>query len=398
MTVSDRLKRASLLVAVLITCALSISAQDTVTGGFKGIVRNSQTGGAIKGASIEIINQQTGVSFKITTDYQGRFYQGLLLPGVYLIRVSMPNFQTKEVNQRLRITYTGQVVPVPVDLDPAPPTAAAPPPAAVVPVEDTDIRASVVTTDGRRSGSFSEDEVVSLPVGSITVTRTFDELALLLPGVAAPPQTLGSVSGPGVGAGVGSAGQFAVLERIKEGTPVAGGQRIRLSIESLSREGYLYVIDREQYSDGTFGEPLLIFPTSRTSSASDVKAGHLVYIPSVKGRFNIKPSKSGKQQVAEVLTVIISPQPLIAGDKLQTTAIRLAAGQVESWEKEFGAKSTTYEVEGGAGRAMTEKEQAAGVKAIEFTQDDPPPQTVHRVTTKPDAPLLIKVSLPFASS
>ncbi|HEX8424364.1 MAG TPA: hypothetical protein VF634_13185, partial [Pyrinomonadaceae bacterium] len=35
-------------------------------------------------------------------------------------------------------------------------------------------------------------------------------MALLLPGVAPPPQTLGSVAGPGVGAGVGSAGQFAV--------------------------------------------------------------------------------------------------------------------------------------------------------------------------------------------
>jgi hypothetical protein len=49
-----------------------------------------------------------------------------------------------------------------------------------------------------------------LPLGSSTFTRTFDELALLLPGVAPPPQTLGSVAGPGVGAGVGSAGQFAV--------------------------------------------------------------------------------------------------------------------------------------------------------------------------------------------
>ena len=32
----------------------------------------------------------------------------------------------------------------------------------------------------------------------------------MLPGVAPPPQTLGNVAGPGVGAGVGSAGQFAV--------------------------------------------------------------------------------------------------------------------------------------------------------------------------------------------
>ncbi len=40
--------------------------------------------------------------------------------------------------------------------------------------------------------------------------RSFDQLALLLPGVAPPPQTLGSVAGPGVGSGVGTAGQFAV--------------------------------------------------------------------------------------------------------------------------------------------------------------------------------------------
>ncbi|MDQ6651884.1 MAG: hypothetical protein M3Y84_03980, partial [Acidobacteriota bacterium] len=77
-------------------------------------------------------------------------------------------------------------------------------------VEDTDIRAGIVRVDGRRSGSFVEEEVSTLPLGPTTFTRTFDELALLLPGVAPPPQTLGSVAGPGVGSGVGSAGQFAV--------------------------------------------------------------------------------------------------------------------------------------------------------------------------------------------
>src|SRR5207244_10549264 len=41
-------------------------------------------------------------------------------------------------------------------------------------------------------------------------SRSFDDFALLAIGVAPPPQTLGSVAGPGVGAGVGSAGQFSV--------------------------------------------------------------------------------------------------------------------------------------------------------------------------------------------
>jgi len=55
-------------------------AQDTVTGAFEGIVSDSQTGLPLKGATVEIINQQTGVTFNIRTDFRGSFFQGLLLP------------------------------------------------------------------------------------------------------------------------------------------------------------------------------------------------------------------------------------------------------------------------------------------------------------------------------
>ncbi|MFN2513793.1 MAG: carboxypeptidase regulatory-like domain-containing protein [Pyrinomonadaceae bacterium] len=198
---------------LIILAAPVVSAQDTVTGAFEGIVSDSQTGAALKGATVEIINQQTGLTFTLQTDFRGGFFQGLLLPGIYIVRVAMPGYQTKEVFQRLRITYTGEVVPIPVALDPVPTGAApasSPTPATVASVQDTDVRATIGTVDGRRSGSFTEDEVVTLPIGGTTITRSFDELALLLPGVAPPPQTLGSVAGPGVGAGVGSAGQFAV--------------------------------------------------------------------------------------------------------------------------------------------------------------------------------------------
>ncbi|MEO8434759.1 MAG: TonB-dependent receptor [Pyrinomonadaceae bacterium] len=222
------MKLANLALLVLIFALLttpSASAQDTVTGAFEGIVSDSQTGAALKGALVEIINEQTGVTQTLRTDYRGRFYQGLLIPGTYRIRVSTPGYEPREVLQRLKITYTGEVVPVPVALDPVtaapaptptpttptPPTIPTAPTAPAVPaVEDTDIRSSIITVDARRSGSFSEDEVSTLPLGSSTYARSFDELALLLPGVLPPPQTLGSVAGPGVGPGVGSAGQFAV--------------------------------------------------------------------------------------------------------------------------------------------------------------------------------------------
>lgn len=201
------------LMIVLLTLgiALPTAAQDTVTGAFEGTISDSQTGTALKSALVEIINQQTGITISLRSDFRGRFYQGLLLPGIYRIRVSTPGYQPREVVQRLKITYPGEVVPIPVALDPAPTVVTpAPTPTPNVTVRDTEIRAGVNRLDGRRGGSFTEEEVSTLPLGSVTVARSFDELALLLPGVAPPPQTLGNVAGPGVGAGVGSAGQFAV--------------------------------------------------------------------------------------------------------------------------------------------------------------------------------------------
>jgi hypothetical protein len=191
---------------------LTVYAQDTVTGAFEGTVTNSVTGAIISGAAIEIINQQTGLSIPKTSDSRGRFYQGLLSPGIYLIRVSANGFQTREVRQRLFITRTGEVVPVPVALDPAPTVAPVSPTPTPLPQTevDTDVRARVNASDARQGGAFTEEEVSTLPLGSSTFTRTFDELTFLLPGVAPPPQTLGSVAGPGIGAGVGSAGQFSV--------------------------------------------------------------------------------------------------------------------------------------------------------------------------------------------
>ncbi len=202
-----------LFLLIILGIPAAVRAQDTVTGAFEGVVSDSQTGAALKGALVEIINQQTGVAITLRTDYRGRFYQGLLIPGVYRIRVSTTGYETREVLQRLKITYTGEVVPVPVALDPVSATPApvglpSPTPAPLA-VEDTDIRASINTNDARRSGSFSEEELSALPLVSNS-SRSFDELALLLPGVLPPPQTLGSVAGPGVGPGVGSAGQFAV--------------------------------------------------------------------------------------------------------------------------------------------------------------------------------------------
>ena len=186
------------------------------------------------------------------------------------------------------------------------------------------------------------------------------------------------------------------LERIEEGTPLLPGQRVRLSIESLSRSGYLYVIDREQYADGTLGDPVLIFPTQKSRDTSQVKAGRLIYIPSATGKFRIKPSDGPKVHIGEVVTILVSSQPLIDPEQLGAKALKLPREQVESWEKHWGAKVTKFEMAGGAGQTMTEKEQAAGANSSQqLTQDDPAPQTVYRVAIKPNDPVIVSVPLRF---
>jgi hypothetical protein len=184
------------------------------------------------------------------------------------------------------------------------------------------------------------------------------------------------------------------LERVQDGTPLAPGQMVRLSIESLNRDGYLYVIDREQYADGSLSEPLLIFPSTTTGDGNKVKAGRVISIPAGKGKgFLIRAKVGDKRQLAELITILVSPTPLVDPAKLGAKPY-LQAEQVSEWEKKWGATPTKFELDGGVGQAMTEKEQAAGSEATaELTQDDPGPQTIYRVAIKPDTPLILSVPL-----
>lgn len=79
------------LITLMFAQAPQARAQDTVTGAFEGVVSDSQSGAALKGAFVEIVNQQTGLVYSLRTDYRGRFYQGLLLPGVYTVNVRPPD-------------------------------------------------------------------------------------------------------------------------------------------------------------------------------------------------------------------------------------------------------------------------------------------------------------------
>src|SRR5215213_4611822 len=122
-------------------------------------------------------------------------------------------------------------------------------------------------------------------------------------------------------------------ERISANTRLVPGDRLRISVEA-ARAGYLYVIDREQYADGSVGEPYLIFPTTRTAGGNnEVAIGRLLEIPAQDDSppfFTIR--KSRPDHVAEVLSVLVSPAPL-EGVQIMEKAQKLTDAQVTNWEK-----------------------------------------------------------------
>lgn len=224
-----------LLIAIVLMPFSFARAQDYVTGAFEGQVTDSVKGGGVPGATVKIINKETGVAIATQTDANGNFRKSLLPPVDYTIEVSKTGYVTNRVENTLRTMNPTRVVPVPVPLTPEAATAAptatpaespspGQPPTAqptTTPTSTTavtkvatkatgGIQGEINTTDGQRGGGYSDKEVSTLPLGGITLTRSFDELGLLVPGVAPPPQTQSDIAGPGVGPSIGSAGQFAV--------------------------------------------------------------------------------------------------------------------------------------------------------------------------------------------
>lgn len=183
-------------------------------------------------------------------------------------------------------------------------------------------------------------------------------------------------------------------ERVDVDTAIAEGQRIRLAVET-PRDGYLYVLDREVYADGSTSAPVLIFPTLRTRGGDNrVTAGAVVEIPSLDDDpvyFTL--AKSRPDHVAESLTILVTPEPL-EGLKIEREARALPAAQVAAWERDWGAPVERLDLVDGVGTPYTGAEKAAGLDPkTQLTQEDPLPQTIYRVGGKPGAPILVSFAL-----
>jgi hypothetical protein len=191
-------------------------------------------------------------------------------------------------------------------------------------------------------------------------------------------------------------GEEAQLEQVETGAPLIIGSRVRIYLEPLMRAGFLYVIDREQFADGTYGTPRLIFPTLRTRNGNNqVRVNELIQIPRPPSYFRINPSSSGKTQVAEVLTIIIARAPLELPTPLGEKAMTLNAEQVKEWERKWSSPVTSFEMEGGAGQATGAKDLDQVGEEAELKENDPLPETVYRATIITGNPLLLTVPLRF---
>lgn len=189
-----------------------------------------------------------------------------------------------------------------------------------------------------------------------------------------------------------------IAERVNTGTRFAEGDHVRLTIEA-ARTGYLYVIDREQYADGSLGEPHLIFPTTRTRGGDNrVQAGLLVDIPAQTDRppyLTLRRTRTDHS--AEVLSFIVTKAPL-DGVQITERAQTLSVEQVAAWEKSWGGPPGRLELTGGAGQGWTRTErEASAVFARPLTRDAPVPQTIYyNPSIKSDAPFLVTIRLTYA--
>ncbi len=199
---------------------------------------------------------------------------------------------------------------------------------------------------------------------------------------------------------VKKSGEDWTPERAEAGAKFKEGQALRLSIE-IPRTGYLYVVDREQYADGSFSDPYLIFPHNPGSNENRVTSGRVIEIPNQsdeKAYFEVKPLREGRKspQTAEILTVIVSSTPLKDLPKAapDDSGLKLPSAMVEKWEQEWNAIVEQLEMEGGAGVAYTPAEKAAGAnKTKRLTQNDPLPQTIFRVAIEQGKPLMVKLPI-----
>ncbi|KAF0249803.1 MAG: hypothetical protein FD167_794 [bacterium] len=210
-------------------------------------------------------------------------------------------------------------------------------------------------------------------------------------------------------------------ERV-EGEPlkVEDGAYVRFSVESPVG-GYLYVFDREQYVDGSYGVTYLVYPIKGVNNLEDnnqIKINQPIYIPRQKEGYYINLTKGNERKVvADVYTFLVSPSPLglnpikctkIGNNTKGEAIIKCGIREVKKEEFDFEAKlkewSSYTEVSDFNLKAQNHKKyktmdkaeiKSLNNKANKLTVKSPPPQKVYTIARKPTEPYMLSIPIHY---
>lgn len=202
--------------------------------------------------------------------------------------------------------------------------------------------------------------------------------------------------------------QMWLAERVDTDAAFKADDRVRFAIESSSK-GYLYVIDRETLSNGSFGQPILIFP-AKESDDNTVRPGLLFDFPDRNDEWpylKIQPKKAN--YTGELMTIIVSSKPLTGITTDGKGHIRNGAwladleseANVEIFSRADMADKiySKPESEGSCGiktrelRPETTADTPCGIQTRELTRDEPLPQSIYRVKGRAGQPAVAFVKL-----
>lgn len=181
-----------------------------------------------------------------------------------------------------------------------------------------------------------------------------------------------------------------VARRVEAATKFHEGDLLRLSIES-PRAGFLYVVDRDWFTDGSSGETKLIFPL--LGEDNELQAGKLIDIPAAHDTpFKTSPKAN---QAGEMLTIIVTSAPLSL--PLSKDFLTVSKAQLGEWETKWSGMTERFEMNGGVGltRTLEEQEAASPTGSRQLTRDDPSPQTIYYLSPRSRNGLLFNLLLSY---
>ena len=186
-----------------------------------------------------------------------------------------------------------------------------------------------------------------------------------------------------------------VADRLQSNAALRVGDRVRLGIE-VSSQGFLYVINRERYTDGTRGRPRLMFPTRNLRGGDNrIEPGRLIEIPGQSDRIPaLVVQRNDARYLGEELLIVVTPRPiddLTIGEK----ETPLDAARVAQWERDWSrpAQQVNVAAEVTTADRWTTAEQAAGRSERLLTQDDPLPASLFEMALGRDGGVLVHVPL-----